>query len=686
MPSPRRDLVELRTEAVASLGEFDIVLVALLEGFRSKVWSLDFSPDSRSLLTTMLNGDLHLWDVALRQHAWQIVDPAGKINVYSFPLPGEAFPRARFLQGLGLARSTWDHRVEFLDSSGRQSARPPIDGGTAQALGLEIDRQGKKLAVGWNDGRIAIHDAATGASGRTITANPFPWAFALSSDGRWLAFLGPNDAVQMVPTEGDGPPITLGRYSDPAFSRDLSPLEFSPDGTTLGSALGRSATLWDVARREERLTLRGHKDQLTDLAFSPDGHWLATTSVDHTTRIWDDRTGQSLAVLPGREFMTAVAFSPDSQYLAASSRGDPCPVSLYQLLGRRERRWLVGHDFSTQCLTFHPHLPRLASGADDHAVIVWDAEAGRPLRRWTAHEVCLYALAFSPDGSLLATGSGMYPEHPTEMLRLWDAETGWLRRVLTGHVASVRALAFDHTGRRLATGDERGLLIIWDVATGRILRREIPGPGDVRSIAFVDLGRRLVTEVQNGPIVLFDLEGTEPPRRVTLPGGAGRFVVDPARNDLIVAEFGGALSRVSLPDLVIGHRMDKVHDGEIASIALAPGGRLLATGGVDHRIILRDAETFEPLLTFPVWTGAVKDLAFDATGRWLAIAGADSEVGLWDLGLVRDELAAVGLAWDQPAPAASSAADFAAGGERPRPEVLVIRPVDTSAAAPTSRP
>jgi hypothetical protein len=43
----------------------------------------------------------------------------------------------------------------------------------------------------------------------------------------------------------------------------------------------------------------------------------------------------------------------------------------------------------------------------------------------------------------------------------------------------------------------------------------------------------------------------------------------------------------------------------------------------------------------------VKELAFDATGRWLAIAGADSDVGLWDLELVHSELARLGLAWDQ---------------------------------------
>ena len=63
-----------------------------------------------------------------------------------------------------------------------------------------------------------------------------------------------------------------------------------------------------------------------------------------------------------------------------------------------------------------------------------------------------------------------------------------------------------------------------------------------------------------------------------------------------------------------------------------PSGRLLATGGrTDRRILLRDAATFEPLVGWPTWTGMVKDLAFDATGRWLAVAGANrtSDSGIW---------------------------------------------------------
>jgi WD40 repeat protein len=671
-PTDRRNLVELRNEAVDCLCELDIVEVAQFEGRGSRVWSLEFGPDSRTLAMAVVNGDVDLWDIAHRRHLRGITDPAGESRPGGWPFPGDPQMLVRFLPDGTLAQTTWSHRIGFQLASGRPAARPPIFGGKAQAIGLAIDREGRLLAVGWNDGRIDIHDAGSGTLLRSSRCNSEFLDFDLSPDGRWLGSCGPNHEVQIRPAEVDGPPIALGRHRG-----GITSIAFSPDGMILASTSSdQTAKLWDIARREERLTLRGHKERVNHLAFSPDGRLIATTSQDYTARAWDARTGQTLAVLPGSGFRQAAAFSPDGRYLALQDQpvsGGNDTLRLYELVGRRERRLLVGHVNGTQCLAFHPRLPLLASGADDHAIIIWDAESARALRHWTAHEHFVGALAFSPNGSLVASGQG--DTNTRGRVCLWDAQTGALRRDLCGHASGVHAAAFDSTGERLATGDASGVLIVWDVHTGQVVRREVVGPSWVWSVPFFDDDRRLVTEVTYGPVVVYDMKGTEPPRQVAVPGGMRRFVIDRIRNAVIVAGEGSTVTRVSLRDLAVGHHLDKGHNGMIASIAISPDGRLLATGGgPDRRIVLRDAETFEPLLTFPLWTGMVKDLAFDATGRWLAIAGADSDVGLWDIHLVHDELAALGLSWDQAPPAVLSASDIASTDERPQKEVPVIRP------------
>jgi hypothetical protein len=79
-------------------------------------------------------------------------------------------------------------------------------------------------------------------------------------------------------------------------------------------------------------------------------------------------------------------------------------------------------------------------------------------------------------------------------------------------------------------------------------------------------------------------------------------------------------------------------------LALSPDGRLLATGGADHRVVLRDAMSFETLLGFPLWAGNLRNLTFDFKGRRLVIVGTDCDVDLWDLAAFSDGLTDIGLA------------------------------------------
>jgi Flp pilus assembly protein TadD len=271
-------------------------------------------------------------------------------------------------------------------------------------------------------------------------------------------------------------------------------------------------------------------------------------------------------------------------------------------------------------------------------------------------------LAYSPDGSLLAIGSGQ--------VLIRDANTGKVQGRVSGPYPVVYALAFDPAGGRLAYGDLAGNVILWDLATSRLVHKFTTG-SNVYSIVFLDRPRSLVTH-GGSALLLFNVETGKLERKVDLAGGGIRkFVADRQRGRLVVGFESGAIESVSLPDLTPGPRLEKAHEGSVACLALSPDGRLLATAS-DNRVVLRDATSFETLLRFPLWDGTVRDLTFDSKGRRLAVVGTGSDVDLWDLNALRDGLTEVGLAWDRPAPAVLSTTRPATEVEQHLPAVRII--------------
>src|SRR5690606_13986818 len=91
-------------------------------------------------------------------------------------------------------------------------------------------------------------------------------------------------------------------------------------------------------------------------------------------------------------------------------------------------------------------------------------------------------------------------------------------------------------------------------------------------------------------------------RMLDFPQGVWSMATDRAGRVLFVGLAAGTLTRLLLPDLVPGAARP-TESGAVEAMALSPDGRWLATGGQDRRITLRDAETLEPIVRLPAWTG-----------------------------------------------------------------------------------
>jgi serine/threonine protein kinase/WD40 repeat protein len=665
LPTPRRNLTELRSEAAATLGTPDIRLTAQIQLPSSELASFTFSRDGSTLLTAGRLSGLDFWNVPQNRHA-AFVD--------GLAAGGSALENALFLpDGQGLVVGTAAHGVVFTDAQGVRTNRATITQGTSQPAKLALSANGQRIAIEWASGAgITVHDLASGAPLKRFQSS----LFALSPDGRWLALASGSEIV-LAPIDSNDPPTVLAHKSG------ARALAFSPDGVMLAGAFqDHNTVLWDVAKREQFGTLRGHRERVLDVAFSPDGEWIATASLDYTARIWEWRTGQNIATLPSANAVVRVRWSPTGETLATST-DSARDVFLYTVTGRhRVQQWLTGHQVELGSLAAHPRLERLATSGYTE-LSSWDLSARRPTAvAMEPHPGSVTALAYSPDGSLLATGSWLGTTYREILIR--DANTGAIERRIS-RPEVFYALAFDASGKRLACGDMAGNVAVWELPTCRPVRQFSTG-SSVNSVIFLDQAECLVTHGKDA-VLLFDLKSGQLKRKVELTGGGIRsLVADRAQSRLVVGLQSGAITSLTLPGLTVARSLAHAHEDSIECLALSPEGRLLVTAGADHRAVLRDAYSLEALLSFPEWTGNFRDLTFDMSGHRLAIVGTNCDVDLWNVSELYKGLATLGLAWDRPTPIAALASGFSPEIERARSAVPVIRrpgtpnPVDLESA------
>ncbi len=226
------------------------------------------------------------------------------------------------------------------------------------------------------------------------------------------------------------------------------------------------------------LTLRGHTEPVTSVVFSPDGTQIASGSLDGSVRVWSASTGKQIRRVNFGDVLSAsiksVVFSPNGAHLAVAWNASS--ISLYglSLFDASRGSWVP--DFSDprgesffQSVAFSPDGSLLVSGSwdSDANIVLWDAATGEMIRQFSQSGYHVNSVVFSPDGTLIASGGGL----TSGIINVRNLSTDVVRR-FRGHTYGVESIAFSPDGTILASSspfnDET--IRLWDMSTGQELR------------------------------------------------------------------------------------------------------------------------------------------------------------------------------------------------------------------------
>lgn len=332
----------------------------------------------------------------------------------------------------------------------------------------------------------------------------------------------------------------------------------------------------------------GHTNTVWKLAFTKNGRELVTVSDDKSLRIWDVATGEPLRVL--RPPVSAGDIG-QLRAVAVSPVGDLVAMGGYTL---------------------------------DDAIYLVSLATGRLERTLRGHRNVTLSLAFSPDGTLLASANA------DQSARLWNVKTGQCEHVLEGHTHRVRDVCFAAHGRQVATASYDGTVRVWETATGQLIAKLSGNAGEVNGVSWSPDGKLLAAcgllgkEAKEHSIQFFHTD--EAFRRGTQFSGARSIVTSlaflPGSAELLLTRGPEASGECAILNVASGvERVRfKSHNNTVYHGVLSPDGMLAATTGGD------DSETY-------LWNTrdgtVVKRLAAKSRSVWVAGWSPNGDAIAW---------------------------------------------------------
>ncbi len=377
---------------------------------------------------------------------------------------------------------------------------------------------GRLLASGSRDGMINFWNPESGSLTLTFVGHSLAvQALAFSPDGRSLASI-PQFGAKIKLWNS-----TNGKLSRVLALRprtgEINSVQFSPDGTTLATLSGGLITFWDTNSWiiKSRMSWETVRDAISWFSFSGDRKLLALVLMRKALLLWDCAANSPHQKHECPEFVFQAVFSPvDNTRLALLCLdGDGNKINIWDVDRKFTTCTMDGgtHHGLLRVLAFSPDGSILASMTEDGQVHLWNPGTGSVLAvlpgygspfAWLKRS-CTSAVAFNIDGKLLASISA------DKTVRLWEPEAhaGGIPMRFEGHEMPVFAIKFSPSGGLASASLDT--IYFWDPATGKRGRGWPTGHlgrcgSLLTALAFSPDEQHLAAGLDGGTIIVWDID------------------------------------------------------------------------------------------------------------------------------------------------------------------------------------
>jgi len=286
--------------------------------------------------------------------------------------------------------------------------------------------------------------------------------------------------------------------------RDVTTLDWNYDGTLLATGCYDGyARIWD-SRGNLKATLTKHTEPIFSLKWNETGEYLLSGSVDKSAIVWDVQT---FTVKQQFEFHTAPTLDVDwrDQTTFATCSTDKL-IYICQLGKQKPLICFQGHSDEVNSIRWSPQGQLLVSCSDDSTAKLWKIDSPQFVQNFTDHKKEIYTCDWSPTGHgsvnpnrdlVLATASF------DTTVKLWEPEVGKCLRTLSKHLDPVYAVAFSPNGQYVATGSFDRYLHIWSVKDGTLVK-SYRGGGGIFEVSWNMTGDKISACYSNNTVSVMD--------------------------------------------------------------------------------------------------------------------------------------------------------------------------------------